>query len=263
MAAIDLTPNEHALSQPKSLGAIEAALLQIVPGLASLPVFAALAWVLAGSGIPAIFALVLTILLIEVPVSWAIMIRHVRKESGRFSLAEAFPWRASVPWWTYLLIGAPLVVFSMIMVVGIGPRVESLLLHSVFAWVPEWFVVRPDPVMFTRLPRGLVLTMWALMFVGMVIAGGVTQEVYSRGFLLPRTPQLGWLAPAFNALYFAMLHTIAPWAWPVFFLMTLPWAYLVWWRRSIKIGLFIHVGMLALQWLGMTMIIFGAVKLPA
>jgi hypothetical protein len=82
-------------------------------------------------------------------------------------------------------------------------------------------------------------------------------------WLLPRTQHMGRWAPAYNALLFAMLHTAAPWAWPGFFLMTLPWSYLVWWRRSVKIGLFIHIGMLALQWLGMTMVIFGFVEMPA
>lgn len=263
MPTHNLISSESTPTQPKPIGAGEAALLQLIPGLASLPVFAILAWMLAGKGIPNIFALALAILLIEVPVSWVIMIHHVRKEAGRFSLADAFPWRDPVPWWQFLVIGVPLIVFSMFMVAGIGPQVETALLHGFFGWVPEWFVMRPDPTMFNGLPRGLLISLWALMFFGMVIAGGITQEVYSRGFLLPRTQQLGLLAPAYNALYFAMLHTIAPWAWPVFFLMTVPWAYMVWWRRSIKIGLFIHVGMLALQWLGMTMVIFGVVKMPS
>ena len=45
--------------------------------------------------------------------------------------------------------------------------------------------------------------------------------------------------------------------------MVLPWSYLVWWRRSVKFGFFIHVGMLALQWLGMTMMVFGLVPSSA
>ena len=45
--------------------------------------------------------------------------------------------------------------------------------------------------------------------------------------------------------------------------MVLPWAYLVWWKRSVKLGLFVHVGMLVLQWLGMTMMMFGLVPVPA
>ncbi len=241
----------------------QAAMLQLAPGIISLPVFALLAWILAGNGIPNIFALALTILVVEVPVCWAIMLKYVRKENGgQFSFAKAFPWSASIPWWQYLLIGLPLILFSSFMIVGIGPRVEGVLLHSVFAWVPEWFVMRLDPGMFTTLSQNMLMTLWVLMFVSMVVAGAATQELYSRGFLLPRTQHFGWWAPAFNALLFAIFHLIAPWGWPVFFLMTLPWAYFVWWRRSVKIGLFIHVGMGVLQWLGMTMVMFGFVSLP-
>ncbi len=242
----------------------QAAQLQLVPGLCSLPVFGLLAWVLSGQGLPNIFALALTILLVEVPVTWWIMIRRVRRETGgRFSFAEAFPWFGPVPWWQYLLIGIPLVLFSMAMIAGIGPRIEAVLLQSAFAWVPDWFLMRPDPQMFTTLSRPALLTLWALMLVSMVVLGGVTQELYARGFLLPRSVRMGPLAPAFNALLFAVFHLIAPWSWPVFFVMVLPWAYVVWWRRSVRLGLFIHVGMLGLQWLGMTALVFGLVKAPA
>ncbi len=248
----------------KSLTARQAALLQLAPGIASLPVFAIIAGVLAGKGIPNMFALGLTILLIEVPVTWAIMVRHVRRETGNsFSFAKAFPWSASIPWWQYPLIGLPVIIFSMLMIVGVGPRIEAVILHSAFTWVPDWFVMRPDPSMFAELSRELLLALWGLMFVAMVVVGGATQELFARGFLLPRTEHLGNWAPAFNALLFSIAHLIAPWSWTSFFLMTLPWAYLVWWRRSVKIGLFVHVGMLALQWLGLTFVVFGLVPAPA
>ena len=247
---------------PKPISAKQAAWLQLAPGLASLPVFAVLAWWLAQRQIPNIFALVLSILLVEVPLCWFIMIRHTRRETGQFSIKAALPWLNAVPLWQYVIIGVPLVLFSMFMIVGVGPRFDAILQPSLFGWVPDWFVMHPDPAMFIELPRALVMTLWVLMFFGLVIAGGITQEVYSRGFLLPRTQHMGRWAPAYNALLFAMLHTAAPWAWPGFFLMALPWSYLVWWRRSVKIGLFIHIGMLALQWLGMTLVIFGFVEMP-
>ena len=122
--------------------------------------------------------------------------------------------------------------------------------------------MRPGPAMFASLSRELVFILWGLMLLGMVLLGGFTQELYSRGFLLPRMAHMGKIAPAYNALLFAVFHLIAPWNWLGFFLMTLPWAYMVWWRRSSKIGLFIHVGMLALQWVGMTMVLFGVVPMP-
>jgi hypothetical protein len=246
----------------KSISAGEAAILQIAPGLASLPVFALLAWMFSKQGVPNIFALTVTIIMIEVPLCWAIMVHRVRRETGQFRFKDAFPWTQSIPWWQYFVIGVPVGLFSMFMIIGVGPRVEAVFLSGAFSWVPDWFVMRTDPGMFATLSRAMLMTLWALMLFGMLIAGGITQELYSRGFLLPRTEHLGLCAPALNALSFAMLHMIVPWSWPVFFLMALPWSYLVWWRRSVKIGLFIHVGMLGLQWIGMTMFILGVVQPP-
>jgi hypothetical protein len=205
----------------------------------------------------------LVVMLVEVPVSWAIMVRQVKQETGgRFSLGDAFPWMAKIPLWQYFAIGIPVLLFSMVMIAGVGPAIDGALLDGPFSWVPEWFALRPDPEIFTTLSRGLVLTIWALTLVGFVLLGGFTQELYHRGFLLPRVAHLGARAPIFNAALFAVFHLVAPWSWPAFFVMTLPWAYLVWWRRSVKIGLFIHVGMLFLQWLMMTLVVFGVVQLP-
>ena len=242
---------------------LEAAKLQFLPGLASVPVFAVLAWWLSGHGIPNIFALMLTVMFVETPLCWLIMLRHVRAENnGSFSFAQAFPWMAKNPWWLYLLIGVPLIIISAAMVAAIGPRIDAIVIPALFSGVPDWFTMLPDPSVFTSLPRSLMLLMWATMLVGLILLGGFTQELYSRGFLLPRMESMGRVAPLYNALMFAIFHFIAPWSWPTFFLMVLPWAYLVWWRRSTKIGLFIHVGMLTLQWLGMTMVVFGVVEMP-
>ncbi len=241
-----------------------AALLQVLPGVPTLLAYVVLAAILVPRGWPNILALMLAVLLAEVPVSWTIMVRQVRRESERrFTLADAFPWRERIPFWVYLVVGVPLVLLSMIMIAAVGPAIDRALLAGPFGWVPEWFAMRPDPELFATLPRGRVHVIWALMLVSFVLVGGVTQELYSRGFLLPRMAGLGAGAPALNAALFAMFHLVAPWSWPAFFLMTLPWAYVVWWRRSVKIGLFIHVGMLFLQWLLLTALAFGIVEPPA
>ncbi len=73
-----------------------------------------LAAILGPRGWPNILALMLAVLLVEVPVSWAIIGRQVRRETGgRFTLGDAFPWRAKIPLWQYLVIGVPLVLFSV------------------------------------------------------------------------------------------------------------------------------------------------------
>lgn len=240
----------------------QATVLQLAPGVATLLVYLPLAAFVSSRGIPNLVALMLAVLVAELPVSWAIIAHRVRHENdGSFNWRVAFPWHAKVPWWQYAIIGMPLIVISAAIVGGLNPIIERPLLAGPFAQVPDWFVLRSDPAMFTELSRGLVLKIWGLGLVSFVLVAP-TQELYARGFLLPRTAHWGSWAPAFNALLFAIFHLIAPWSWVGFFIMTLPWAYLVWWRRSVKIGVFIHVGMIVVQLLGMTALVFGLVPAP-
>lgn len=245
------------------LSAFQAAILQLVPGEGNLIVFAILAWLFSGWGLPPIMALGVTILVAEVPLSWWLIVRTVRQETGgRFSFKDAFPWVESIPWWQFLIIGVPAVLLSMIIIFA-GTNFGEAIRPVLFGWVPDWFVMSADPEMFMGMPRGVLIAMWLISIFVMTGIGGFTQELYSRGFLLPRTVHLGLKAPALNALWFAVFHMISPWGWPGFFILALPWAYLVWWKRSIKIGLFAHIGMLALQSAGLTLVVFGIAPLPA
>jgi hypothetical protein len=222
-----------------------------------------LAAIFARLKVPNLLALMIAVLVAEVPVSWWVMVRRVRRETGgRFTLADAFPWRGRVPWWQFLVIGIPVLLFSLVMMGGVGPQVGEALRGAFFSWVPEWLVMRPDPRIFAGLSRTVTLAIWVLGLVSFTLIGGFTQELYSRGFLLPRMAHLGSWAPVLNALLFAVFHLASPWSWPAFFVIVLPWALLVWWKRSIQIGLFVHVGMLLLQWVGMSLMLFGLVPLP-
>ncbi len=73
-----------------------------------------------------------------------------------------------------------------------------------------------------------------------LLAKLVFEEMYFRGFLLPRMSYLGVLAPAANALLFAVAHYWQPYNWPLIFLLVLVNAYVVWWRRNIYIATLLH-----------------------
>ena len=237
--------------------------IHLLPGVPTALAYGVLSALMVPRGLPNMLALMLAILFVEVPVMWTIIVRQVRRETGgRFTLRDAFPWRTSVPIWLYLVIGLPVIILSFVVIGALGPVMERIIQEGIFAWVPAWFVMRPAPNMFTTLSQSTLITLWAFGLIGMTIAGGLTQELYFRGFLLPRIAHLGGAAPVVNAALFAIFHLIAPWGWPTFFLASLPWAFLVYWRRSVKIGLFCHVGMLFIQWLMMPLLVWGIVSLP-
>ncbi len=260
----EMNSSEETLEEVPRHSIAKSIFLHLLPGIPLVAGYAILAAVLTSRGYPNILALILTTVFIEVPVIWWLLARFGREESGgRVNWRLLFPWRKKVPIWQAVVIGAPLILFSVAIIGGVGSAVDPAIRETLFGWVPDWFVLSPDMEAFMSMPRGVLIATWLLTLFGLTILGGVTQEVYFRGYLLPRMNHHGPWAPALNALLFAIFHLTSPWSWPTFFVMVLPWAYIVRWKRSLQLGVIIHVGMLLLQWLGMTLLVFGLVEMPS
>lgn len=232
----------NRVMDPPQLSLRRAFALQVIPGLPMLVVYLPAAWLFGGRGLPVQFALYTAILLGEVPATWLLMVRQSRREGG----GPLFPWRARLPAWQYIAIGVPLAIVGLVVMGVLTPTVGERLRTALFGWVPAWALpdMMSDPRQWSRPVR---LGLAFLGFFGATMAGGFTQELYARGFLLPRTAHAGRAAPVFNAAAFSVLHLASPWSWPVFFLVALPWAYAVWWKRSTALGLVGHIGMLTIM----------------
>ena len=89
---------------------------------------------------------------------------------------------------------------------------------------------------------GALLVTAALLLLGTVIVAPVVEELYFRGYLLPRMPQrLGrWRAPT-HVVLFAAYHLWSPWLIPTRVLAILPLAYIAVRTRDVRIGVVTHV----------------------
>lgn len=246
--------------RPETAGRL--AVLHLAPGIAAFAAYAAFARVTAVNSWPSILALAFASVLVEAPTAWLLMVARERAGGKSVSVSSLFPWNRPVRWSTYAFIGGPIMLFSLMTMAALNPVMESSLIHTVFSWVPDWFVLRGDPAALLVQSEGVRLILWVMALL-MAVVGGGTQELYFRGYLLPRMEFLGARAPWLNAAGFAVFHLIAPWSWGVFFLVALPWSLLAWWKRSVRLVLFVHLGMLMLQWAILTVIVFGFVSIPA
>jgi membrane protease YdiL (CAAX protease family) len=68
----------------------------------------------------------------------------------------------------------------------------------------------------------------------------VVEEMYFRGFLLPRMEHWGPTAPVLNSLLFAVYHFYFPGNVPGIFVAFLPLAYVVMVRKNWRIGVVFH-----------------------
>ena len=131
-----------------------------------------------------------------------------------------------------------------------------------FIWVPAILV--PTAIIFTAFEP---ITLWLQTLVGIDILANyqtsgvsevagivllanivltgilvpVTEELYFRGFLLPRMPtQFGCLGPAVHSLLFSIYHFDKPWLIPVRTLGILPLIYTTFHTRSVRPGIVAH-----------------------
>ena len=69
----------------------------------------------------------------------------------------------------------------------------------------------------------------------------VTEELYFRGYLLPRMSQLGRWAPLLNVVLFSLYHFWSPWQFFSRIAGVTPVAYAVWWKENVYLGVVVHV----------------------
>ena len=74
------------------------------------------------------------------------------------------------------------------------------------------------------------------------IINPIIEELYFRGYLLPRISRFGWIAPLISAVLFTVQHYWQPYNYPLIFLIQLPIVYIVWWKRNIYISMLAHCG---------------------
>ena len=114
---------------------------------------------------------------------------------------------------------------------------DAALRDSLFGWVSDRLHFDIDADEYSRT---LVVSMYVAVIVVSGIAAPVVEELYFRGFLLPRLSRLGIWAPVLAMVLFALYHLWSPWPAVSRIVFYLPTVYAVWRTRSIAIAIWVH-----------------------
>jgi hypothetical protein len=107
-------------------------------------------------------------------------------------------------------------------------------------WLPSWAAQAPlmsDLLSSSPTQRSIALGL-AVLLSGLVAP--IVEEMYFRGFLLPRMDHWGPAAPVINSLLFAVYHFYFPGNVPGIFVAFLPVAYVVMAKKNWRIGVVFH-----------------------
>jgi len=228
-ATTELKITQHSLWQ--------SILLHLFPGALATIVYLIVALPLMARGWPALFALLLSVVAIAIGIELGILVYQARKANGRLSLQGVVPYRASMPLWQYPALIVPLIAWAFLVTGLLGP-LDSLIGERLFAWLPDWFYFSSLEQL-AQFPRSTLI----LVFVVRIVLDGtwpIVEELYFRGYLLPRISRYGRWAPLINTALFSLYHFWTPWQNVSRILFMLPIVYVTWWKRNIRIAIITH-----------------------
>ena len=189
------------------------------------------------AGYPSVMGLIVTAILILIPVELGILFWHGKRRNGMLSLKGIVLYRQKLAWHQYLLWIVVIFVSSGLIMTVLNP--VSALIEGWFKWIPE--DLRLGMGLSNAFTKGKLIQTYALHFVFIVILAPLIEELYFRGFLLPRMPEkLGWGGPVLHSLLFALYHTWSPWMFLARTLALLPLIYVVRWKKNIFLGIGAH-----------------------
>jgi membrane protease YdiL (CAAX protease family) len=109
-------------------------------------------------------------------------------------------------------------------------------------WLPQWFEMRDVAQLAQYSRASLVVTFWLSLALN-GIAAPIVEELYFRGYLMPRLARFGRWTPLIAVALFTLYHFWQPYFWATQFFGMLPVVLAVWWKRSITLGIFTHAAM--------------------
>jgi len=183
-------------------------------------------------GYPSIFGLILAIVFVLVPVELGYLFLKGKQATGRYTLDGLISYRTSIPWWQSIVwILAALALMGGIFTL-LKP-VDNILMEELFFWMPTL----DSGLAGSYSKTALIITYVIFSFFG-VIVGPLVEELYFRGYLLPRIPVK--YSELFHSFLFAAYHVWTPWMFITRTVGMLPLIIAVK-KKNIYIGIVVHI----------------------
>jgi membrane protease YdiL (CAAX protease family) len=160
--------------------------------------------------------------------------------TGRYTLEGVVLYRERLPLGVLIGLAVAVIVWTGLCFTLVAPRLDPWVQKTFFGWLPDGFVLMngfanyPREIQLIALVVSLLCTSWIAPYV---------EELYFRGYLLPRLSRFGGWAAPLNAFLFSFYHFFTFWQLITRFLAVTPLAWLVQKKRNIYIGILAHLAL--------------------
>ena len=185
--------------------------LHVLPGVLVTLGFILFKPLLDSSGYPPLLAFLLAILFLDLPVMWGVMLYEGWKQNGRISLDQVVFYREKVSWKTFIVVFIAAFAVAYALIILSNP-ISGILAGSVFSGLPEWMFL-DEQSQYQAYAKNALVTIFTfqLILTGFVLPW--TEELYFRGYLLPRIPRYGKWTPIISTHTSTTRRTHKLWNW--------------------------------------------------
>jgi len=222
----------HSEQHPLSLSIV----LHLLPGILIGAIFFLLAPIAQRNGLPPVWAHGIADLVVLVPFVFGLLYYEGYKKNGRLSLEGVVLYREPIPWWQYLIF-VPLLLAAGALIPLLEP-VSNTIFQELFSWWPAMYNLLPDLSLYSR---SILVSTLIFQFLVIAIIAPITEEIYFRGYLLPRLSRFGFWAAPIHAALFALFHVWTPWLAVARAVGLIPFTLIVQWKRNIYIAIIMHI----------------------
>jgi membrane protease YdiL (CAAX protease family) len=209
----------------------------LVPGALVTAGYVVLAPFVETLGLPPIAALLIAIVVILIPIELGVLLRAGQGHEHR--IQSMVPYRCPMPLTSWLWL-VPTLVIAAFVGFGISMAFEPAVIDALFGWLPDWFVRPIDVDRIGDYSREAWIVTLAAYLVLNAFIGPIVEELYFRGYLLPRMEWMGRWAPLVNVSLFSLYHFWSPWQIVGRILGFGPTVYAVRWKENVYLGMVVH-----------------------
>ena len=229
--AYSMTTNSDHHSLPRSIA------LHLLPGILTGAAFFLIAPIIQRNGLPAaLWAHGIADLFVILPFIFGMLFYEGYKRNGRLSLDGVVLYRQRIPWWQYLVF-VPVVIVSAGIVPLLAP-ISNFISDNLFSWWPAMYTLSFD---LRGYSPSIIATTFIFNFFMVGLLAPIAEELYFRGYLLPRLSRFGFWAIPIHTTLFGLFHVWTPWMAVARAIGAIPFAYIVQRKQNIYIGMIAHI----------------------
>ncbi|MEU0566201.1 CPBP family intramembrane glutamic endopeptidase [Nonomuraea sp. NPDC005983] len=192
------------------------------------------------------------------PLELGLLLWLGRRRNGRFSLRGVLHYTGKpISRGKITAVIAALIVWMTVVSLALVPM-DNFFYNQFFTWIQYEGAGGSATTYLDGYSHNATLITLALClpFTGFLFP--LIEELYFRGFLLPRLPQLGRWAPLFNTVLFTVYHFWSPWTYLSKVIFLYPAVWLVWRKKDIRLSIGMHPGTtLLMATVGTLAVLFG------